>query len=656
MRQPSETPQTGEPAAPAQPAVNPPTPESHGLRNLLERVEHSFFSSTSPTELYRYNYTKLAPAALIDTLPPAEKPRLRWYLDVALCVLRAVRNRAHWTSASATVDLSHVGLGTEDLSQLSLDTVKPEQLDTVKPEHLDGSGSGSGTALSVPQLRVLGRVVKDAIRRGLTSPLHVLEHVLGGDTRMPTGRPGSLADYRRLFATFPVPWFADQADSDEVFAYLRVAGFNPLVLQRVATLEAKFPVTEEQFRTGLGDPSDSLAQAGAEGRLFVCDYVALARARNGNFPAGPKYGFAPLALFALPRGTGPRRLKAVAIQCGQDPRSHRVFTPADGEVWRKAKLVVTVADFNYHETISHLARTHLLIGPMPIALHRHLPEGHSLRTLLVPHLEGTLSINDGAQSSLVAPGHQVDKSMAGTIEASRQLAVDGLGKPFNQLFLDVDLEARGVTGPELEYPYRDDARALWGAIERWVTAYVGLYYRTDADVRGDQALQAWGAELVSQEGGRMLGFGDAGDGRFQTVAYLHRALTMIVFTASAQHAAVNFPQADLMSYAPATPPAAYRAAPLSAEDSALNDFLDYLPPLELAVLQMDFLHLLGGVYYTQLGQYAAKTFRDDRVGPLLARFQQELQDLEASISGRNRTRFGPYPFLLPSRIPQSINI
>ncbi len=232
----------------------------------------------------------------------------------------------------------------------------------------------------------------------------------------------------------------------------------------------------------------------------------------------------------------------------------------------------------------------------------------------------------------------------------------GLAKPFNQLFLDVDLQARGVTGPELDYPYRDDARELWGAIARWVTAYVGLYYLTDQDVQGDQALQAWAAELVSQDGGRVLGFGDEGDGRIQTVAYLTRALTMILFTASAQHAAVNFPQADLMSYAPATPPAAYRAAPLSAEDSALNDFLDYLPPLEIAVLQMDFLHMLGGVYYTRLGQYAPKAFRDERVAPLLERFQKELQGIEALISERNRDRLGPYPFLLPSRIPQSINI
>ena len=35
---------------------------------------------------------------------------------------------------------------------------------------------------------------------------------------------------------------------------------------------------------------------------------ALAEVQNGNFPAGPKYCFAPKALFALPRGEGARRV------------------------------------------------------------------------------------------------------------------------------------------------------------------------------------------------------------------------------------------------------------------------------------------------------------------------------------------------------------
>jgi arachidonate 15-lipoxygenase len=54
------------------------------------------------------------------------------------------------------------------------------------------------------------------------------------------------------------------------------------------------------------------------------------------------------------------------------------------------------------------------------------------------------------------------------------------------------------------------------------------------------------------------------DGRVQTRDYLVDAVTLIIFTASAQHAAVNYPQSFIMSYAPAMPLAGYALAPSSA--------------------------------------------------------------------------------------------
>lgn len=666
------------------PAQNAPpvSPEEHdGPRSFL------FGSSSAPQDpkqLYQYDYRKLAPLAMIDTLPKGEKPSFKWLMQCVHLSLNSVHNRLHWDDAlsfsdddTAKLDLSDLGQGTMSLEDLRLHEMKPheameltpagiehmspEQLETAFPHNEEGplsfgeEASGSGGLTLIKTLAVIAR---ELVTKSITDPLGILTFILKRTNAQRSGRPKSLEDYTRLFATLKRPWFADRFDSDEVFAYLRVAGFNPLVLQRVTTPGEKFPVTDEQFRIGIGDARDSLALAGAEGRLFLCDYEALAGVKNGNFPAGPKYCFAPLALFALPReGSQPRRLQPVAIQCGQDPRNHPVFTPADGEAWKRAKLVVTVADFNHHETVSHLARTHLLMGPIVMATRRCIPDEHPVSTLLRPHFEGTLSINDKAQATLVAPGQEVDKSLGGTIWASRKLSAEGLlSKPFNALFLPTDLEARGVTSPTLEYPYRDDALELWRVIEEWVTTYVKLDYGSDEQVRADAALQAWAAEIISRDGGRIPGFGDAGDGRIQSLDYLCRALTMIVFTASAQHAAVNAPQAELLTYAPATPPAAYRAAPLSEADASNNDYLDYFPPLELAVLQMEFLNLLGGVIYTQLGRYEKDWFQDKRVREPLTRFQKKLDDIEALITERNGTRYGPYPFLLPSRVPQSINI
>ena len=75
-----------------------------------------------------------------------------------------------------------------------------------------------------------------------------------------------------------------------------------------------------------------------------------------------------------------------------------------------------------------------------------------------------------------------------------------------------------------------------------------------------------------------MGFGDGG--RFLTVYSLTDALTLAIFTASAQHAAVNFPQYQIMSYVPNMPLAAYQPAPTKKDGYTEQDLLAMLPPLD----------------------------------------------------------------------------
>ena len=70
---------------------------------------------------------------------------------------------------------------------------------------------------------------------------------------------------------------------------------------------------------------------------------------------------------------------------------------------------------------------------------------------------------------------------------------------------------------------------------------------------------------------------------------------------------------------------------------------------------MDILYFLGSVYYTRLGDYGDGYFTEPVIQDHLANFKQELLEIEEEINERNKTRT-PYEFLLPSRIPQSINI
>jgi arachidonate 15-lipoxygenase len=286
-----------------------------------------------------------------------------------------------------------------------------------------------------------------------------------------------------------------------------------------------------------------------------------------------------------------------------------------------------------------------------------LGEKHPIGKLLIPHFEGTLLINSEAQKKMLRKGFAIDRVMAGTIDATRKVAAEAVLTPyFNDGFLPKALAARGVLDENLEYPYRDDALLVWQAIERWVTAYVSHYYPADGHVTADQTLTQWAAEIVSKDGGRLPGFGEDGRGKLTTTWYLTKALTMIIFTASGQHAAVNFVQADYMTFTPTVPFASYRSAPLSAAESANNPTLDMLAPMEIAMLQVEFLSILGGVYYTKLGAYPALWFHNLSVLAALAQFQQELVAIGRTIEARNRSRFGPYPYFLPDRIPQSINI
>lgn len=474
--------------------------------------------------------------------------------------------------------------------------------------------------------------------------------------------PRSIAAYRTLFQTLPVPGDSYMFQDDGWFARMRVQGPNNMLIAAVGDeLPGNFPLSDAQYRSVVN--GDTLAAALAEGRLFLLDYKELEILIPGTTSGRAKYAWQPIALFAVPPGGA--SLVPVAIQCGQNPANAPLFTPsadpAQAWGWEMAKQVVQVADGNYHELFTHLARTHLVIEAFAVATHRHLAQAHPLWALFVPHFEGTLFINDQAATSLIAAGGPIDHIFAGTIASSQLAAADDrLAFDFYDKMLPADLAARGV-GPEsalADYPYRDDALLVWNCIHEWVRQYIGIYYTSDADVTADTELTAWANTLAGEA--QIRGFGPI-TGRAQLVD----VCTMVLFTASAQHAAVNFPQKDIMAFAPAVTGAGWQAAPGVQRGHVKGEWLEMMPPLALALEQLNVLELLGSVHYRPLGDYRSNAFpyptwfQDPRVtapeGPL-AWFQAALKNVEARITARNAERMRPYPYLLPSLIPTSINI
>lgn len=561
---------------------------------------------------YRYDYTHVSPLAIAHSVPIHDDFSFQWLRVCAQRVFEALANRA-----------------------------KLELGEKARRRHEQ-------------QLAHLN----DLLAMGASS-IAGIKNLISGELRF-EGRPSapsvpatSLNDYAALFRDYGLPPIAKDFAEDATFAAMRVAGPNPVMLQQLTALDPRLPLTDAQLQ--ISSPADSIDAAVAEGRMYLADYALLDGAELGTYPNGQKYLYAPLALFVLDRVT--RQLRPVAIQCRQQPADDNpVFTPDDGYNWLIAKTIVEIADGNIHEASTHLGRTHLAMEPFVVTTHRHLGPNHPLCLLLWPHFEGTLAINGASWQHLIAEKGGVDKLFGGTIQTSRQVVIHGVQSVrVMDDRLPLTFARRGVADRETfpDYPYRDDALLYWEGVREWVDAYLRLYYKSDADIVEDFELRAWAAELVAKDGGRLHGLPN--DGSIQRVAELVEVVTFIIYTCSVQHAAVNFPQYDCMSYVPNMPLAGYRPAPTAKKGATEADFIAMLPPLDMAELQMDLGCLLGRTHYTELGHYASNQFRDPRVAEPLGRFQSRLKDIGATIQERNRSR-RPYDTLAPRGIPQSINI
>ena len=626
-----------------------------------------------PDQKFLYDHkTKVKPWPMLDAskgFPESQKPTDKWFQEVAAVALNLLVNHFAWE-----LDPLGKSKGTgEVLHKLKWDHLDLDmKLDDVEGLEAEGEQlltSMASTDDSTPGLKGLIKLAgKTLKKKGMVCPsksMSLLKPSLHHKART-HGRPKSLDDYKHLFKTVKLPALSSNYSEDRIFADLRVAGFNPVVIKGVKKVPTdKFPVTDHMLAS-VTTKGDTLKKASKEGRLFLADYSPLVDSVMGDEPKGPKYIFAPLALFALPPGKGTRRLVPVAIQCGQDPKAFAIHTPdqKESELWSRAKTTVQIADAHYHELISHLAGTHLLIEPFVIATHNHLGVTHAIGRLLTPHFEGTLFINFGAVTALLGDDGGVARVLAPTIEASIKVSVEYLLQDdfFNAHILPNELKARDVMSEDLYYPYRDDALAIWNAICTWVKNYVSIFYKDDQAVEDDCYLQAWAKELVAEDGGRLKGFGELDPttgktvpGKLTTMSYLIEALTMVIFTASAGHATFNYGQQQ-MTYVPAVPGAAYRSMPRSLQQAATMPALDQYPPLEMAGEQLNLLLALSSIYYTRLGHYDEYMPINDEVKEALQAYNDNLVEVSAAMKEANRKRDPPYDILLPEKIPQSINI
>ncbi|MCE0481752.1 Arachidonate 5-lipoxygenase [Datura stramonium] len=480
--------------------------------------------------------------------------------------------------------------------------------------------------------------------------------------------------------------------TDEEFGREMLAGINPVLISRLQEFPPKSKLDPNIYgnqnstitREQIEDKLDGLTvdEAIKANMLFILNHhdIVMPYLRRINTTT---YASRTL-LFLQHNGT----LKPLAIELSlpHPDGDHfgtvsKVYTPADqgveGSIWQLAKAYAVVNDTGIHQLISHWLKTHAVIEPFVIATNRQLSVLHPIHKLLLPHFRDTMNINALARKLLINSGGIIELTFFPAKYSMEMSAVVYKDWIFPEQALPADLIKRGVAvedsssphGIRLlieDYPYAVDGLKIWSAIRSWVTEYCYFYYKSDDTVQKDSELQDWWKEL------RREGHGDKKDEpwwpKMKTRQELIESCTIIIWIASALHAAVNFGQYAYAGYSVNRPSLSrkFMPEPGSPEYEELKTnpdkvFLKTIVPqlqtlLEISVLEILSRHASDTFY---LGQRDSPEWTKDQE-PLLAfeRFGKKLSDIEDQIMQMNgdhqkwKNRFGPakvpYTLLFPT--------
>ncbi|XP_075947442.1 polyunsaturated fatty acid lipoxygenase ALOX15B-like [Anarhichas minor] len=443
----------------------------------------------------------------------------------------------------------------------------------------------------------------------------------------------------------------DHWKEDAFFGYQFLNGLNPMLIQRCSVLPNNFPVSDDMVSLG---GQRTLADEMKEGNIFLCDYKRLDGLKTSIINGKKQYLMAPLVLL---HKTPDDQLMPIAIQLKQIPADDNpIFFPTDSEYdWLTAKIFVRSADFNEHELNVHLLRTHLLAEVFAVSLLRNMPMVHPLYKLLVPHTRYTLHINILARRLLISKIGDFTRFAASGGEGVETLLKESLSKvTYSSLCIPDDIAERGLEDVPNFY-YRDDGLKLWDIIHRFVKGVLSFYYKNDTEVQKDSELQKWMLDIF--EHGFLSQAGTGIPEIFTTVAELVKFVTMVIFTCSGQHSAVNAGQYDYAGWMPNNPLTLQRPPPTTKGTTSEATMLETFPDVNATVQILATVWLLSSQSTDSvfLGQYPEELFSEKMPCKLMEDFQGELQVLSEEITDRNKNMDVPYTYLDPKVIENSVS-
>ncbi|XP_061669094.1 arachidonate 12-lipoxygenase, 12R-type-like [Syngnathoides biaculeatus] len=466
----------------------------------------------------------------------------------------------------------------------------------------------------------------------------------------------SIEDMKRIFwtrATKMSEYVSEHWKEDDFFGFQFLNGVNPCLIERCSELPPNFPVTDEMVKPFL-EKDSTLENEMKKGNVFLYDRKTLS-----GIPAKPYNGEkltvpAPLCLLYL---NPEKKMIPIAIQVHQQPSEENpIFLPSDPETdWLLAKIFVKNADMMTHQAISHLKNTYFIAEAWAVSFFRNFSAIHPIYKLLIFHFRWLLHIGTEARKVLLDTNGMFAMSLLG-LDGTRELMIRTQAElTYASLCMPDNIRARGLESIPNFY-YRDDGLKIWDIIHRFVKGVVEHFYHSDSEVFKDSELQGWIQEILTR-----CFLGDKSSGcpeTFQNVDEVVKFITMVIFTVSAQHAAVNNGQFEYQTFPPNTSAMLRKPSPTAKGQSSMKTILETLPNIDETVKVACSLYVLALDYSdsVRLGSYPEERFQEPEVKQMMDDFQAELVGLSEVIKARNADLAVAYTYLDPYQMKSGIII
>ncbi|KAK6478117.1 arachidonate 5-lipoxygenase-like [Huso huso] len=467
----------------------------------------------------------------------------------------------------------------------------------------------------------------------------------------------TLEDFKRIFWRLKSPvaeYVMDHWKEDSFFGFQFLNGSNPAMIQQCRKLPRNFPVSADMVQASLR-AGTTLSKEMKAGNIYLMDYAILDGLPANVIRGKQQHLAAPLCLLYEHPDKG---LIPLAIQLGQTPGpGSPVFLPSDPPLaWLLSKIWVRNSDFQIFQILTHLLRTHLVMEVFCVATLRQLPTVHPVYKLLAPHLRYTLEINTRARSQLIS-----DDGIFKRVRSTGGRALLLLSQrefqtlSYKSLQPLLDFQRRGVMKLR-DYFYREDSLMLWDAIQSYVSGLVSLYYSSDSDVTQDSELQLWIRDVTEEGFGDTPKFGLSSELRSRKE--LVTLLSVVIFTATVQHAATNNGQFDWCAWVPNTPCTMRLPPPTCKGSVTMEMIMETLPDISQSCVEMAITWHLGRAQpdAIPLGRHTEEYFTEEAAQAEIHKFNETLNEIEQKIEERNLGLELKYEYLKPSRIENSITI